>query len=509
MNFKKQKTLIVSSIALATTGCASYQQTVSDSKETRVNTMNETRANFSKLDRKEVTNFQVVDDFFLADSSRPMEYREALPKINITISSRHSMSMHQILERLRSETGIPMRVVANLNDSEVDFDDVQIDDFTMLPILPINRESGFVMNHDGSLEEALNKIASQFDLYWEYKEGQVIFYRYLVRAFDIDALPGEAQTNSNLQGGSGSFGADGDTGGGGSSNTQLTTSTSIWQSLENNISTMLTSDGSVVVSEATGKIIVKDRPHAMESIERYIREENKDLRKQVMVNIKVLSINKNRSAGQDINWEAISGSLSSDFDFDLSAGGAMNLGSGAAVIGGAVTGGNAFEGSEAVFRAINNHTETALMTNVFVSTLNNQPAPLQVVKRQAYVRSSGTTVTETSTTTNIEQGTVNTGFSISLLPKIMRDDNILLQYSINLSDLQNLETVSSGDQVVQTPEIDTRDFLQRISIKSGETLVISGFERVISSYEKQIGGRNNAVDNDMIVIIMTPVIIGR
>jgi type IVB pilus formation R64 PilN family outer membrane protein len=510
MNLIKQKKILVSAIALATTGCASYQQTVQESNQSRESITSETERQYEKLNnRKKVSNFQVVDDFFLADSSRPIEYREPLPDMKITISSRNSMSMHQILERIRAETGIPMRVTANLGDSEVDFDDVQIDDFTMLPILPLNRESGFVMNHDGSLEEALNKVASQFDLYWKYEDGQVVFYRYIVKAFDIDALPGEAQTNSNLQGGSGSFGADGDAGGGGSSNTQLTTSTSIWQSLENNISAMLTEDGNVVVSEATGKIIIKDRPHAMESIEKYIRAENKDLRKQVMVNIKVLSINKNRTAGQDVNWEAISGSLSSDFNFGLSAGGAMNLGSGAAVVSGTVVDGNAFEGSEAVFRAINQHTETSLMTNVFVSTLNNQPAPLQVVKRQAYIRSSGTTVTDTSTTTNIEQGTVNTGFSISLLPKIMRDDNILLQYSINLSDLQNLDTVSSGEQVVQTPEIDTRDFLQRISIKSGETLVISGFERVVSSYERRIGGRSNSIDNDMIVIIMTPVIVGR
>lgn len=509
MNIKFKKTLLLSSIALINTGCASYQQTVTDSSNERDQIKNETREQYEKLQREEVTNFNVIDGFFLTDKNQSVDYKEKIPEMNIVISSRNSMSMHQILERIRSETGIPMRVTSNLDESEVDLNDVEIDDFTMLPLLPVNREAGFVMNHDGSLEDALNKISSQFDLYWKYEGGEVLFYRYIVKTFDIDALAGESQTSSNLQGGSGSFGADGGSGSGGSSNTQLTTNTSIWQALESNISLMLTEDGSVAISESTGKIIVKDRPFAIESIEKYINKENQDLRKQVMINIKVLSVNKSRIAGQDINWEAISGSLSSDFGFGISGGGNMNLGSGAALISGIVEDGNAFEGSEAVLSAINDHTETSLMTNVFVSTLNNQPAPLQVVKRQAYIRSAGTTVTETSTTTNIEQGTLNTGFSISLLPKVMRDDNILLQYSINLSDLQNLETVSSGEQIVQTPEIDTRDFLQRISMKSGETLVISGFERILSSYEKKIGGRNNSIDNDMIVIIMTPVIIGR
>ena len=510
MNFKKNKLgLVIASGALLTTGCASYQQTVEDSNNVRKDIAGEANQRYKELNRNSVSNFTISDSFFIADGSKPIKYKEKLPHINITINSKTSMSMHQILERLRAETNIPIRLIANLEESEVDFDDVEIDNFTMLPILPANRESGFIMNHEGSLEEALNKVSGQFDLYWKYENGQIVFYRHLIKAFDIDALPGEAQTNSNLQGGSGSFGADGDAGSGGTNNTQLTTNTSIWQSLEANITSMLSSEGTVVVSEATGKIIVKDRPHVVESVEDYINRENQDLRKQVMINIKVLSINKNRSAGQDINWEAISGSLSSDFNFGLSGGGAMNLGSGAAVVSGVVEDGNSFEGSEAVFEAINNHAETSLMTNVFVSTLNNQPAPLQVVKRQAYISSAGSTVTETSTTSNIEQGTVNTGFSISLLPKIMKDDNILLQYSINLSDLQDLVNVTSGDQTVQTPEIDTRDFLQRISLKSGETLVISGFERVVSSYEKKIGGRNNSVENDMIVIIMTPVIIGR
>jgi type IVB pilus formation R64 PilN family outer membrane protein len=342
------------------------------------------------------------------------------------------------------------------------------------------------------------------------------FVRYLKKAFDINALPGETQINANLSGGSGSFGdSDGSSsggsssGGGGESSTSLSSSTSIWEAMQANIETMLSSEGKMVVSESTGKIIVKDRPYIVEEVEDYINKENADFRKQVMVNVKVLSISRSRGAGYDINWNAVSASLSSDLSFGLSGGGALNLDSGAAVISGAVDDGNAFEGSEAVVRAINSNTDSSLLTNVFVSTMNGQPAPLQVVKKQAYIKSVGTTTTETSTTSNIEQGTVNTGFSISLLPKIMNDDHILLQYSINLSDLQNLESVSSGDQTVQTPEIDTRDFLQKMSIKSGDTLVISGFERVVSTYEKEIGGSTEALDNDMIVIIMTPVIVNR
>lgn len=518
MNLRK-KTLstvisgMMASIALS--GCASYSQTREDSKNAREDAKKEARENYRKLSNPKADPVvKVLDSFYIADGSKPIKYEEPLPKMNVTLSSKSSMTIHQIIERVRMETGVPIRLTAEVESGDDDSDDIEIDDLTMLPILPIDKESGYVLNHNGSFRSLLDKIAAQFDLSWKYESGQVIFFRYVTKAFDINALPGETQISANLSGGSGSFGesdgnSTGSSGGGGESSTSLSSSTSIWEALKANVEAMLSSEGNMVVSESTGKIIVKDRPYIIEEVEDYINKENADFKKQVMVNVKVLSISRSRGAGYDINWDAVSASLSSDLSFGLSGGGALNLDSGAAVISGAIDDGNAFEGSEAVVRAINSNTDSSLLTNVFVSTMNGQPAPLQVVKKQAYIKSVGTTTTETSTTSNIEQGTVNTGFSISLLPKIMDDDHILLQYSINLSDLQNLESVSSGDQTVQTPEIDTRDFLQKLSIKSGDTLVISGFERVISTYEKEIGGSTEALDNDMIVIIMTPVIVNR
>jgi type IVB pilus formation R64 PilN family outer membrane protein len=507
MNLNRK--VIATGVSLGTltlAGCANFQETrdftekdIEKNREVAKDGLN----TISKMEQKK--NFSVSDGVFIADKTTQTKYEEKLPEMNITLSSQRSLTLNQIVERVRLETGIPVQLEDYYTDDEEEID-IEIDDLTQLPVMPLApSESGYVVDHDGSLDSLLDKLSSQFDLSWKYESGRIVFFRYQVKVIDVEALPGSSSTNSSLSGGSGSFG----TGGAGTSQTSLSATSSIWESLDANIRAMMSESGKMVVSETTGKVIIKDRPHNVERIEKYVEEENKDFRKQVMVNIKVLSVNKDNQAGADFNWNAVSGTLLSDYSLNLSGGGNMGLGSGAAIIGGSVDGGQSFQGSEAVFEAISRHSDTSLMTNVFVSTLNNQPAPLQVVRKQAYIRSIGTTTTETSTTTNIEQDVIDTGFSISILPKILKDGEILLQYAINLSDLQNIETISSGGQTVQTPEIDTRDFLQRISIKSGETMVLSGFERMSSSRERRIAGANDSAQNDMIVIIMTPVIISR
>ena len=507
MDFNKKA--IATAVSLGTltlTGCANFQETrEATQKDIAQNRAVAQDGLTTMANMQEEKNFTVSEGIFIADKTTKIPYEEKIPDMQITLSSQSSLTLNQIVERIRLESGIPIQLEDYYTDDEEEMD-IEVDDLTQLPIMPLApSESGYVVDHDGSLESLLNKLSSQFDLSWKYESGKVVFFRYQVKVIDVEALPGSSSTDSTLAGGSGSFGS----GGAGTSQTSLSATSSIWESLDANIRAMMSDEGKMVVSETTGKVIIKDRPHNVKRIEQYIEEENKNFRKQVMVNIKVLSVNKDNQAGADFNWNAVSGTLLSDYSLNLSGGGGMGLGSGAAIIGGSVDGGQSFQGSEAVLEAISRHSDTSLMTNVFVSTLNNQPAPLQVVRKQAYIRSIGTTTTETSTTTNIEQDVIDTGFSISILPKILKDDEILLQYAINLSDLQNIETISSGGQTVQTPEIDTRDFLQRISIKSGETMVLSGFERMSSSRERRIAGTNDSSQNDMIVIIMTPVIISR
>jgi type IVB pilus formation R64 PilN family outer membrane protein len=158
-------------------------------------------------------------------------------------------------------------------------------------------------------------------------------------------------------------------------------------------------------------------------------------------------------------------------------------------------------------------------TSASVTTLNNQPVPVQVATQQGYLASISTTNTaNVGSQTSLTPGTVTTGFNMTLLPHVLDDGTVLMQFYTNLSSLIALQPVSSGGSnplTIQTPEIDTRNFLQRVAMKSGATLVISGYEgtndnltsRGIGKAENYVlgGGFGASRSRDIIVILITPI----
>jgi len=87
-----------------------------------------------------------------------------------------------------------------------------------------------------------------------------------------------------------------------------------------------------------------------------------------------------------------------------------------------------------------------------------------------------------------------------------------LNLSINLSSLIDLEDKVVGNTTLQLPHTDKRAFLQSISMRAGETLILTGFKRTGSSMNKtgsiMQGGGEAATDNESeLVILVTPILI--
>jgi len=87
---------------------------------------------------------------------------------------------------------------------------------------------------------------------------------------------------------------------------------------------------------------------------------------------------------------------------------------------------------------------------------------------------------------SLEPGTVNTGLMMTVLPRIVEGNKILMRLSIAITDAQQpfaTFTSGSGDSAasIQLPEVETTGFLQNAVVTSGETLVMAGFEKKQSS----------------------------
>ena len=90
-----------------------------------------------------------------------------------------------------------------------------------------------------------------------------------------------------------------------------------------------------------------------------------------------------------------------------------------------------------------------------------------------------------------------------------------------MSDLVSLDKVEFGkedeNQYIQNPKIESRAFTQEVAMTSGESLILTGFERVSTQTTKEgtgsaenslLGGQATATkDRSILVIILTPVIL--
>ena len=154
-----------------------------------------------------------------------------------------------------------------------------------------------------------------------------------------------------------------------------------------------------------------------------------------------------------------------------------------------------------------------------------------------------TTVTTTgsgsdaTTETEIDTDTLNYGFTMEILPRILDHGRLIMLFSLNLTDLISLETFSTGTSqnngqegeqpseddtndnesetsTVQLPTMQMRGFIQEIAMRSGSTLILTGFEKVQNTTNSAgigqprltiLGGQAyDSKNRDVLVVLITP-----
>lgn len=384
------------------------------------------------------------------------------------------------------------------------------------------------LSYTGSLAGFLDVATSRIGISWDMQDGQIRLFRYVSKTLRLSALPGDTSMDAKV-------GTSSDTGGsaGNSVTTQSSSSKqnsgvtfsglSVWKGVEESVKAMLSPAGKIVVASALGTITVTDTPVVVEAVEKFIEDQNTALKRQVTVNVRVLSVDLNNSDSYGINWDLVYASLSEKFGMALNSAVAPIAGAGSMALSILDTAGQgtnssikAWAGSKAIFEALSTQGKVSTVTSASVTTLNNQPAPIQVGRQTSYIASSQTTISTGVATTSLTPGMINSGFSMSLLPHIIDGKRMLLQYAVDMSSLLSLSTISAGDTVMQTPDVDTRNSLQRIMVNSGDTVVVAGFENsevngksqgVASAENPALGGSvTGKRAKNIIVILLQPVI---
>ncbi len=372
------------------------------------------------------------------------------------------------------------------------------------------------IGYAGTLQGLLDTLAARFNMGWDYNQsnGLVVFSRFKTRLFTLNTPPGKvgfegtitnksdsSKNNASSSVGGGQSVSSSDMGAETAQSSFNSFEIDVWAEVEKAVKSMLSEDGKVVVTSASGTIMVTDTPLVLDRVARHIDELNNKLSRQVALSVKVwaLELNNETSAGFNIQ-KAILGSSAS-----LASTGAApyrNL-DGVGSITAAILDGK-MKGSSMVLQALRQFGRTTLVTSGSGISMNNMPLPVQVISRDAYLAGMNTIRDDISQTTEMTSGEIATGFSMVVTPHILERRQVILQYNVTLSSLRELEEFSSGDSKIQLPKISTRSFSQRVTMNIGQTLILGGFEQEQRFDSKGLGlmagGKSGEYGKSIIVV---------
>jgi type IVB pilus formation R64 PilN family outer membrane protein len=229
----------------------------------------------------------------------------------------------------------------------------------------------------------------------------------------------------------------------------------------------------VSVGQGTGILTVTATLSDQDRVRDYVATMNQTMGQQIAFDVNVLTIGGEDEESYGVNIEQLAfGSGNSRVNWT----GGQNLPDPVGSVNVGVIDGNF--SLNAVITALSSRRNVSIETRAGATTTNFQMIPVEVVEETAYVSEIEVEIDDNGNAVqSITTDTVVTGFEMQLLPRVLNTKEILLRYSLNLSDLVALETFNSGEGSVQLPEVSRSKFEQQVILRNGQTLVLSGFER--------------------------------
>ena len=385
--------------------------------------------------------------------------------------------------------------------------------------LAITPAAALSINYSGNLTGLANYVASAYGISWQMDGQRIRFFRNESRTFRVVALPGDTHLSAQVGSSSTSGGGGGSAGGssavqaqsGNRSTGAAFSGLSVWKGLESTVKQMLSASGTVIASPSTGTMTVTDTPDVVASVSSFMREQNESLSRLVSVNVRVLSVQLKDGASRGINWDAVYDKINSSTALSLRT----NFpGAGTLIL--TNRGDGPLNGTKAMIDALATQGRVSEVTSTQLVTMNNQPVPINVGMSRAYVASASITqAANVGSTSSITPGSIQTGFAMSLVPHIIDQQNVIMQYSMDISSLVDLESFASGGVTVQLPNVASNNFIQRVKLRSGETLVVAGFDQKDQSTSGQgLGNAQNAMagsqstknNQTLMVVLIQPTI---
>ncbi|MGS2717658.1 pilus (MSHA type) biogenesis protein MshL [Eionea flava] len=274
---------------------------------------------------------------------------------------------------------------------------------------------------------------------------------------------------------------------------QTRSETDFWRSLKEALSELIqegdqasgnasdaTNPRKVIVNPQTGVAIVTAMPNELSAVRRFLDDARLSLKRQVILEAKILEIQLSKNHQTGVNWDSINGQLL--------------LGNNVSTFDTGVSIEEVSEGVGEVFSSLLRISDIGTLLSLLetqgnlqvlssprVSTVNNQKAVIRVGTDQFFVTGiSNSTVSNASSTTtspDIELSSFFSGISLDVTPQISSDGDVILHIHPVISTVsEEQKNIVVGDSAFSLP-LALRDIRESDSIvkaKSGEVIVLGG-----------------------------------
>lgn len=424
-------------------------------------------------------------------------------------------------------TGVNVVVHPDVNGAvTLDLKNVTVDD-----VLRVTRD---IYGYEFKKERGI------YTIYANAMRTQVFQINYLdvqrVGVSDTSVMIGRAQTsgnnsNSNSNSGGGNSGGNdnanllgmiesagqGENRSGGSaltpgSRVQTLNRTDFWSSLEKTVVSIIggeTEDRSVMVTPQAGMVVVKAMPHELSAVRDFLERSELSVKRQVILEAKILEVRLSEGFEAGVNWGAISGQISAAKN--LQDGFAINTdGTTTSVdefrsinvnrtyydangvlqnlsipsretIGGTVAGLIQVTDITKLLSLLETQGSVQVLSSPRVSTVNNQKAVIRVGSDEYFVTGISSNQTSNAATTtstpNIELSSFFSGISLDVTPQISETGEVILHIHPVVSEVTDQQKVFTvGDQEFALPLAlrGVRESDSIVKAANGQVIVLGG-----------------------------------
>lgn len=495
----------------------------------------------------------------------------ALMKTRVTMVTSRALTLREIAAQVTELTGLPVDVQPGVEEAAVpqNASGAQpplppLPQPAALPPMPVGGPGApgtnalpgapgssaqtltMRLDYHGPLSGLLDTVAARAGVWWRFQDGRVEIYRTETRTFSIPALAWATRTNGSIVSsagmGGGTSGASpasgsmaGVSGGAamstsgvsagvgsvsGSSTISSTSTVDVWQGIEKTAATVAGTGAQVAADAAVGAITVTGTPEQIRRVGQWVQNLSRQLSRQVAITVHVYNVHLKREQNYGLSLASVFSALSGKYGFSLqgvappvSSSGQAPFSLGASILSGAPGAWGQWSGSQAAVQALSTLGDVTQSFSNSVVTLNGQPAPVQVGRQISFIAASTATVSPNAgAMSGIVPGTITPGFTATFLPQIA-NGRILLGMNMIISSLIDISKADSGGSSIQTPNLESSSFQQSVILKSGETLLLTGFRqrsgKTVRSGTGDFyapfpgGGAGAATEDQMIAITIT------